>query len=159
MKKLVIYSEIELSITVAQAAYLAGIIDGEGFVGLSKKKDLKGVRGGYSYRPYIGVSNTCKSVIDWIAGVTKIGNVRANSPPKAGHKPSWRWEAWSQKASYVLRAVRPYMVIKTRQADLIILYTATATRHPGNPGLTVEERQFQIDTYEKLKAINKRGTL
>ena len=83
----------------------------------------------------------------------------AAKAPRPGHKQAWRWEVWSQKAGAVLVAVRPYLVVKGDQADLLLAFTRQATRRPGRDGLTHEERRFQIETYEQLKALNQRGTL
>lgn len=146
------------TLSVAEAAYLAGIIDGEGTITVSRKKDHNGMRGGYAYRPYVAVANTNILVLEWCRRVTGIGRVGVSgSRHGPRQKQGYRWQLWSQKAGQLLRAIRPYLVIKIKQADILILMIESARDGVGRDGLTTTERQFQIETYETLKLLNKRG--
>ena len=91
-----------------QYAWLAGIIDGEGYIGIRYH--------GSSLRLELVIEMTSKEAIDRIRAVTGYRGkilVRARSPK---HKDMWRWEIVGQKVARVLRFCLPYLVVKRRQA-------------------------------------------
>jgi hypothetical protein len=96
--------------TPTEAAWLAGIIDGEGSV--SKKGN------GYT----ITITMTCETTIRKIFELTG-GNFRERPVESRGgntkpwHKDAWNWWVSGDDADRVARAVEPYVVTKR---DLII---------------------------------------
>lgn len=148
-----------MQLSIAHAAYLAGIIDGEGYVGLSRKREPT-QRSGYSYRPVLSVSNTKRELLEWIAEVTQVGSICAmKKMPRC--KQSWVWQTWSQRASTILQQTIPYLIIKHRQARLVIGYAAVhgQVNRRGKFGLTLEEHADQARIHSALKQLNTRGDL
>lgn len=91
----------DLNLTVAEAAYLAGIIDGEGTISF---------RAGRSVR--VSVANTDEDLMAWLQ---KIGGSRHlhTSPAHPNRRTCWRW--WiGHRADVlpVLRFAEPYMIVK-----------------------------------------------
>lgn len=67
------------NISLADAAYLAGLIDGEGHIAVSRTRtwpSAKACKRGFAYRSSIIVSMTDKEVLDWAHGLTGLGNIR-----------------------------------------------------------------------------------
>lgn len=158
-RELLFTAKIMLDITEPQKAYIAGIIDGEGSITISRKID-KTMRAGVAYRPYVPVTNTDRRLLDWLFETTGLGNVRPNAIPKnPNHKPSWRWELWSQQAHQLLLNILPYLILKKEQAILLIEFMERVRYGVGRNGLTDDELKFQSDIYNKLVILNKRGLL
>lgn len=145
------------SLSAPQAAYLAGLLDGEGTITVSRQTNQKGMLGGFAYRPYVAVSNTDLRLLEWCQRTTGFGHVRKSSRPKAGHKQGYAWEVWSQKAGQLLRAVLPYLVIKRGQSELLLSLIESTRDGVGRSGLTAQERELKIGVYESVKILNKRG--
>lgn len=110
-----------LKITNEQAAYLAGLIDGEGYVGARVAKD------GYVQAGLV-VINTNRSVLDWACSITGIGVVKPKKKVP-NRKQVWRWIVGPQPASELLRRVRGYSQIKRMEMHLFGILAAL-TRIP-----------------------------
>jgi hypothetical protein len=78
-----------------QAAWVAGMIDGEGSLHYGGKR-------GYEQKyPRIGVGMTCERTLKMLKHVTGAGNVTAKNggePRKAGELPQWAWDVGKTKA-------------------------------------------------------------
>ncbi len=83
-------------LTKTERAYLAGIIDGEGSIGIYARK-----KGGPNY---------------FLKLVVRATVVMTNDPPH--QRPSWAWTVYGKNALRVLQIVKPYMLIKAKQVEL-----------------------------------------
>lgn len=108
-------------------AYFAGLIDGEGTIGVYTFKS--GVT-----RPIIKVDMTCETTIKALhqyfggyMGVKKVENL-------PNRKPQWRWEVTFSKAKEVARLLMPYLITKTANAELVLACTPKNKR--GRPRKT-----------------------
>lgn len=107
----------------AELAYLAGIVDGEGYLTVHRHKNC-------SYSTTLGVTNTDVRMIHWLhqhfGGSSGPTSRRKENPRfKPNWKPSWAWRATSSDLDLILRSLIPYLVVKKRQAELVIAYRAT----------------------------------
>jgi hypothetical protein len=130
-------------------AWLAGLIDGEGSVGIS----TKGV-------PAIQIEMTHKPTTDRVVeicgtlGISALQyGYRASNADKHRHKDSWHVHVTRQRDVLVLAsAITPYSVTKQDQLNLIASYVSSRLSARKGP-LTSEELAVIYD----LKAINRRG--
>lgn len=141
--------------SATEAAYLAGIIDGEGHVGAHCQRAGTGGRRSDSWVAFVSVSNTDRRLLDWLAD--RFGG--AVTPVKPGtllSKPSWLWKREGRSAEPLLRAALPYLVLKREQADaaLAILDTAENVGRRGHPPEVVELRRSLAS---RLRDLNRRG--
>jgi hypothetical protein len=99
-------------------AYLAGLIDGEGTI-----YSRRGKNGFTEHR--ISIINTDEELMRWLVAVIG-GNVSWRCHARLGRKPVAAWTV-SRKADTqaFLTAVRPYLRIKTAQADTALGHLAT----------------------------------
>lgn len=95
-----------------RTAYFAGIIDGEGSIGFHSQG--KGLR----LRAVVKVSMTCHKTI--LALREHFGGSLCTKKVPAGNRPQWCWGVTSRKAHIVACAVRPYLITKAAQADVVI---------------------------------------
>jgi hypothetical protein len=140
--------------SIAQMAYSAGIIDGEGCISISRKKDKTGNKRGLAFRPFVSVTNTGKPLLDWLEETTGLGSITIRNYFDGRRKMAWLWQCWSQQAAQFVDAIRPYLVLKTEQADLLLEFMS---RVGHGPFLTDEQFNFQVACYEKFLELNKRG--
>jgi len=131
-------------LTVADAAYLAGLIDGEGSVMLTSRNT--------SVALTIGVSNNNKDVLDWCVKVTGVGAVTGKPRANPNAKQGYFWRCSSQAAETVLRQVLPYMIIKPAQTALAISFQERL-RDPAFK----TDRSWQQEWMKQMKAMNARG--
>lgn len=131
-------SVVALDIPDTQAAYLAGLIDGEGYIGISiarGNKAAQGSRGGESHRLCVTVRMTDRAPLEIAASWTGLGKVNVKKQQSERHRVPYEWIVWSRQAASVLLAIRPYLIVKAPQADLGIEFQRMM-RLPGRQGLT-----------------------
>ncbi len=87
--------------------YLAGYLDGEGCIRWQGN------------RAYVSITNTYPHVLMLIANRFK-GSVRTLKNNNRNHRTVYRWEASGRHAVRFLRMVRPYLIEKKRQANIVI---------------------------------------
>lgn len=131
-------------LTVAQAAYLAGIIDGEGSIMLYRREKGAAMR--------VTVANTNRALLDWCATVCGVGNIVMTERSNPKHKPSGMWHVNSQAAASLLEQTRPYLVIKGEQADVAIEFQ----RKLKVPAAKAE-KEWQEQWRLRMRAMNARG--
>lgn len=98
------------------AAWLAGIIDGSGWVGVRA-----GGADEAAYTCVLYVSHPRRELVDRVRKVTAAGSVRA-----AGGGAGYAWRARGRPAALVLLAVLPFLVVTRKQAVLTMVLTAGA---------------------------------
>jgi hypothetical protein len=131
-------------------AYLAGLLDGEGYLGATIKKK----RGGsYSYHVAVRLCMTAIDLLRWVASETggrltlihyrnprsrKCGDVRWNKP----------------QTVQLLRLVLPYLRLKDRQARLLLGLASLQECSSGGHPFAWE---IQTNIYMELRKLNRRG--
>jgi len=104
-------------------AYLAGIIDGEGWITIIRGGNAKGRRK-YAYQILLGCSMTRPEVVQLLRS-TFQGTIALTAPRNEKHSPQFRWEVRSQQAAGAIKMLRPFLILKTKQADLALAIQET----------------------------------
>ena len=147
--------------TEAQKAYMAGIIDGEGCIYVNRRKPTgRRVTPGYGVK--VCVSITSRSIVDWFeahAGLTSTFFVKSKRNENRQAKFSCTWN--NSNAERLLKAIRPYMIIKAEQADLAIplLIHLRTSKVRGGLGKVVSEDEiaYRESIKAKIAFLNRRG--
>jgi len=136
-------------------AYLAGIIDGEGHIGLKKimcKASLNP-----TYFMSLTITNTNPLLMAWlkdnIGGNVNIDHRKGN---EHRHKPSLTWYASARKAVPILERCLPFLVVKAEQAK-IVLAMQSLTKGKPYKAISPEMAARRELMYLELRALNKRG--
>src|SRR5215831_13337245 len=142
----------EIHATEADLAYTAGLVDGEGHVGLFKW--------GSSFLPILVVTNTDERLPNWLqahfGGELQYHDRRRSEI----HKPRINWRLNGKRATSVLKLVLPYLVLKGEQARLAIsYYTGQTSFHLGSRKLPETEYERRKQLHDQMKQLNKRGTI
>lgn len=148
-----------MSLSSANAAYLAGLVDGEGCIFISQtttNSAAKGCKRGIAYRSGITISLTNLPLLQRVKKLTGVGKIRPVKRPSRKHKYAWRWSAWSIEASDLISKLLPFLVLKKRQA-LLQMKFQSIMRYPGSKGLSDKEWNQRQLLHEKMRRLNKRG--
>lgn len=127
-------------------AYCAGLIDGEGCIGIYYNKVHK------NFQLKLQVQMNEKRPLDKLYKL--FGGsfyVKEAKPPR--HKQH-TWVVFGSKAEEVIKLIRPYMLVKDKQVDEVL--KCDWTNFKGK-SLSDEERQIREVTKERLTKLNQRG--
>jgi hypothetical protein len=107
--------------TIAQIAYFAGIVDGEGSIYIGNFSSNKKTGTPY-YQTNMEVTNTDENLINWL--MENIGG-RKNTytpaqTPKNSRRTVYRWMVSGELLTHLCRLLLPYLVIKVRQCEIMI---------------------------------------
>lgn len=144
---------------VAILAYTAGIVDGEGCIGVNRR----GAKGGQFAAAHqfgqhfmgVWVNSTTKPMIDFLAA-NWGGSVRMiPEKPTLNRKAQWNWLLQANDALHMLDAIAPYLVVKVRQMRLARRFQ----RYVQVAGRARTERIYRLQSrfYDEFKQLNHRG--
>lgn len=146
-------------VSTADIAYWAGMIDGEGSIGIYRHR--RSDRPGDKWRILLHVANTNRDVLEW--GRNRFGGF-VRCQPRVGESPgkwkdSYSWTLHGACACRHLKLVLPHMIIKKYRAELAIEFyeIALEQRQKSTKKLTDAEFQWRENRYLEMRALNKRG--
>jgi len=130
-------------------AYAAGLIDGEGWIGIAKTP------GRCSLRVQVGMTD--------LGGVEFLQanfgghlHLKRLRPPR---KPLYEWRIYGQEASQFLRTITAYLTVKRPQAQLAIEFAMEAANQPrwnNKRGHSEVYKAYQDKAYQQMKILNGR---
>ena len=153
-----------LSLTEPQKAYLAGFIDGEGYIGLTfqRKKETSQHSATPRYHPYLIIANNNSSVLFFIKDIIGEGRVYRLKRSKENQLPGFQYKLTKTNTlEALLSAIEPYLFVKQQQTKLLIKYITTRrsrqlTTGAGSRGKTSFGREEE-QIYRELLVLNKKG--
>ena len=132
-------------------AYTAGIMDGEGNIGIYANTSRKG-------NPVLSLKIRVSSTDEWLPQWLKEqfgGHVGVQLQPEDKNwKPAWYWTVSCRKAMAVLEVILPYLHLKKPQAELAIKFQQRHYRghHIKGDELVLAEAEALL-----MRTLNKRG--
>lgn len=137
-------------------AYIAGLLDGEGCVGIAKQKTRTG-KYDYVFQMRVIITNSCADVLYWVQEQTGIGLIYKY---KKGYQTNWkpvhRWQVVSNQCRTLLMELYPYLKIKRDIAD-IVLQMPIIPNVRKRTGRLQGEYDQQFGVYNSAKLKNARG--
>lgn len=125
--------------------YFAGFVDADGYLGVCRN-------GGY-LSPTVQATSVDSEHIELLHSIFG-GNVYTAKPRSNKHRPAnhlyWRGAA----AIEIATELHPYLRLKKRQAELLILYPITKPFET----LSIDLIKTQGRIYDLLRILNKKGT-
>lgn len=138
-------------------AYMAGIVDGEGTLIITKAKRPEN-RSGCRFLPMLIITNTNKDVLDFFVEKTGYGKVtprKESTKERFGwktNKQAYRWSVKHSQVKEVIEKILPYLIIKKKQAENILEFFNSNASFSKNYNDEIVEVQF--DFYIKSKELN-----
>lgn len=120
-------------------AYLAGIIDGEGYIGIKKTRRKECVSPTYQAR--IQVRMVDEPAIAFLAQ-TLGGSYYEEQPRVPKGRPLYCFQASDARAEAILRAVLPFLRVKRKSAEAVLAYRDMQARSHEFKTKLVGEKNF-----------------
>ena len=137
-----------------EKAYIAGLVDGEGSIGLFTC-NTKG-SSTPTYYLQISITNTNKEVLFWVASKIKYGKVGVKPRNNKKWKIAYNWRV-NGVAGKFLEVIYPYLKIKRLQAEIGIEYTKTLQKYEHHYRLTEEVNVGRKELFSKIRELNLKG--
>lgn len=128
-----------------ELAYLAGIIDGEGWITIDRcNNEIR-----------VGVAMVDTSAVELLQQ-TFGGKLRLCSVVKSTHRRTTEWEVSVRKAKDVLTQVLPYLRIKRRQAEVALEFQETK-KYRGSAPTPQDVLAKRSSLVKEMVQLNHRG--
>jgi hypothetical protein len=142
-------------IKATELAYMAGIIDGEGTICITKTNG--GTRSiAKNFDVLVVVNMTRPTPLDFIAKRFG-GTVTRRERGSKNYAAIFRWFACANRARKFLMAIRPFLHLKCKQADIALKYLTLKRGRKGSTPLTKAIIAAREKLYLRCKKLNRRG--
>ena len=137
-------------LTECQKCYIAGMLDGEGQVSITKHTQESGI--GIVLHPRFAIHNTNLEVIKYIQNLVG-GHIRPKKPRKPNHKVGYALEIGKRnEVIKILEILLPILIIKQKQAVLLLEFCRFR-----NEKILKRYSSRDIEYHEEMKKLNKKG--
>jgi hypothetical protein len=135
----------------SEAAYVAGIVDGEGTITLTR------THRGENRRPLLSISSTELELLSYVQSVIGAGKITKKACARRHHTPSFAYVISSRQALAVLSQISHYLhTYKSLRARLLLDEYASVTPRNGRytPDQSANRQRFE----ERFFAISVRAS-
>jgi hypothetical protein len=151
-----------LNLPETTKSYLAGLIDGEGYIALIEK----GKGPGY-YDPRVTITSTSIKIMEWLQTTLeglhfyKSRYSYTKSDELSPSRDTQRWKTrytavfTNTQALSLLTAITPYLVIKKEQAELVLSYVPLLL--PSGGHVSPELKSERQELFLSIRQLNKKG--
>ena len=130
-----------------EKAYLAGIVDGDGTVTLMKHHKNE------TPIPFTGIANNNLELLKWIKSLVG-GNICSKKKRLHHHSDSYVLNIRQDRSLRFLDEIKQYLIIKSRQAELITDKYKSVTHRAGKytPGMLAKKEELVAE----IRRLNQR---
>ena len=109
-----------MNLSDTERAYLAGLVDGEGTIGMARTFEPKGDRS-FRYRLRLSIVTTTPALAAWI--VEKTGaSVQSHNRGNPKHATAYRVAFGEGPGEELVSLIKEFLIIKKQQAELYLRY-------------------------------------
>ena len=131
------------------AAYIAGLVDGEGTLSLSRRHR------GENRQFVISISNTEARLLNYVFRSVGAGRITSKRISKSNHTPSGTYAIDNRQALDLLRQITPYLrTYKAKRARLVLDHYLRLT--PRNGKYTAAQKKARAAFVTKFLLLNPR---
>lgn len=103
------------TLTEVEAAYLAGIIDGEGTVTLTRRnKDNQ-------RQLAVTISSTDRNLLEYVLDIVGAGKITNKTMSRSNHSPAFTYQLYNRQALTLLKRVAPFLRTYKKDRTKIVL--------------------------------------
>ncbi len=130
-----------------EKAYIAGIVDGEGSIGLWRHHKNE------THTPNVIIANNSLPLLKWIQSRAG-GCIVSKKKRQEHHGDSYAWSIRQDRAISFLNDIKSYLIVKRQQADLITGEYKAVTHRAGKytPEMLIKKEALVA----KIRVLNKR---
>ncbi len=137
-------------------AYMAGVVDSDGWIGINRSGTNPQRRAYPRYQPQVCVVNTALHLLR-LFEIEFGGSILTRRKVKANHKTTYYWKLGDRKAAEFCAVIVPYLRVKRAQAELLVEWMAT--KHgPEVLGRGAKLSEAEVARreamYQRYKALN-----
>lgn len=129
-----------------ETSYLAGIVDGEGTVSVARRYNTK--KDKTYYQPLLTINNTNLDLSAWL----EARGFKISYQVSTKRVPCWKQCSGGLYVGSVLERLRPFLVIKAPQADLVMQYCQLRM----SQSLREKPTHKMLQIYADLRRLNMR---
>ncbi len=132
--------ESQNRLTPTQAAYIAGLLDGEGTITLTRKHRNE------NRQLAVTISNTELSLLEFVKQTVGMGKITRKRTTRARHTPSYTFAIYNRQALQLLAQISPYLrTYKAQRCQMILADYIRLTPRNGkySKELLDKRRQFE----------------
>lgn len=133
-----------------ETAYIAGIIDGEGCIGIYCKK--------HSFFVQITIANTNKELIIWLENKLHTNAYKMLNDKRLKNKQSFSVTVDRMRAFEILQRIKPYVIVKQKQVKLAIEFKEWQNTHTSH-FYTDEDKQIFQSFVNQSRILNRKGVV
>lgn len=126
-----------------EAAYIAGVIDGEGCIGVIFRGPKPGKYRQGDFAFHISICMSTPEVINALVRYTGLGSLLGPFESDPSKHPIYRWSVTSRGAVSLAEQIAPYLQLKTSQAELMMNVNQKLLLFP--------ERRHDLEWLRKIK--------
>ncbi len=131
----------------ADAAYLAGLIDGEGTIALSRRHADE------NRQLVVTISSTERVLVDWVIRTVRVGKITSKKTVASHHAPGLTYVVSNRQALTILEQVTPFLKsYKVKRAQLVLEHYRKLT--PRNGKYNLKTREARLEFERKFAAIS-----
>lgn len=128
------------SLSKTDAAYIAGLIDGEGTVTLARKHKNE------NRQLAISASSTEIALLEFVRSATGVGKITNKKPSKTSHSPSFAYAVYNRQALALLEQIQPHLKsYKRNRAELILKDYVQLTPRNGKYSAKLSARKAEFE--------------
>jgi hypothetical protein len=128
------------------AAYIAGVIDGEGTITLTRKHRNE------NRQLAVTISNTELRLLEFVLEVVGAGKITRKRSSKASHTPSFTVALYNRQALALLEQIHPYLRTYKLDRSAAIMHDYIALT-PRNGKYSYQQRRQRTEFEETVLAI------
>lgn len=135
-----------MKLSDTEAAYAAGIVDGEGSIYFSRNRTTRWPS------PVVSVASTDRELLEWLRSRVG-GSIIQKRTYQPHHTPSYDWKLTDRRALEFLKLVRPFLVIRRKivRCDLLLAeYLACTPRNGRYTSETIGRKRDLIERFSSL---------
>src|SRR5215469_32062 len=140
-----------MEITENEKAYWGGVLEGERCISLGKRQVY--------VTPTLQVTNTYLPLLEWCQARFS-GGIYERMEYRIHRKHSWLWSVAGQKALSAIRAAYPYLLVKRRQAEIVLAlprYQPDRENGRFRTTMTDNDKLANQEAISLIRALNRRG--
>lgn len=142
-------------IAPTMAAYLAGVVDGDGCLSLVRHRDK--TTGRFHYNASMSVGMTCDLPVRLFDEIG-VGNIWWSRRRNHRDRPIAAWRVGAEPLRWLLPIIQPYLVLKARQAELLLEYLGWSRRARGHFSQGWRSYYKIVDPiFREMRHLNRRG--
>lgn len=162
MKDKVTRGKLNLTTNREHWIYLAGILDADGSICISKAT-AESLKLGRCHNPryvlYLNIVNTSKELMDWLIQNFGGTNYKRRKRLSDNHRVTYDWRLSNNQCIEVLKLIEPFLIIKKDRAKLGIEFVEGMPERPRGQGAKTQANEVlrREALWNKMKELNQFG--